>query len=350
MRLFTSALCTTMAIGLLAGCAANSGTQNVPVPGSEAMGRVTQPISVWDDAAPPRAVQVLHELIRPTKKGKAKSGTYISEFDSETVYGYPANNKGNKAPICTVDNLSDVNGVGVDGKGNLMIPDAGAATLNIYKGPSMCGKSIGQISDPYGQASDVSSPDAATGTIALGNLADSGSTAGSLSICTLKAGCTTNLTNSTIYHSGGIAMSNGGDCLVNAKTSASGGDALIYFKGCAGGGKVAKGTKSTYYGGMDIDNKGNLVIIDDMAEVVYIYSGCNPTCKLVGGPFTLKGETFFGKLNSTSTEFTAVARTDGVVDVYSYSTKALTYEYSYSNGLAASLLPDGVAVNPRSKQ
>jgi hypothetical protein len=349
MRLFTSALCTTVAIALLAGCASNAGTSNVPVSNSESMARVSHPISVWDDQAPPLAVQALHELVRPTKT-EPTSGTYVSEFDAGDVYGYPANNKTNKKPICMVSNVSDVNDVGVDAKGNLMIPDGGAGYLLVQKGPNMCGKSLAEIADSYGQPSDASSPDAATGKIALANLADSGSTPGSLSICTAKGGCTVNLTNGSIYHAGGVAMSNSGDCWLNAKTSSSGGDALIYFKGCKGGGTQAKGTKSTYYGGMDIDNKGNLVIIDDMAEVAYVYSGCNPTCKLLGGPFTLKGETFFGKLNSTNTEFTAVARTDGDVDVYSYSTKAIKYEYSFNKGLTASELPDGVAVNPRSKQ
>ncbi|MGB6714977.1 MAG: hypothetical protein WBE30_15245 [Candidatus Cybelea sp.] len=352
MRMSTSAVCTTMAIGLLAGCAGNMGSSNTSPSGLSPQVR-TAPISVFDDATPPRVVSVMHSLMLPDKKKKLpKTGTYVGQFYGSGILGYAANNKGNKPPICLVSGVASVNGVGVDGKGNLMVPNpAGGSTavLDIYQGPAMCGKMVGSISDSYGQPSDATSPNAMTGTIALGNLADTGSAPGSLSICTLKGGCTVNLTNSTIYHAGGVAMSNSGDCWVNAKTYGSGA-ALIYFKGCAGGGAVAKGFKGTYYGGVDIDNSGNLVIIDDMAEDVYIYKGCNPKCTVVGGPFALKGESFFGKLNQANTQYTAVDRTDGVVDVYSYSTKSIKFMYSYNNGLAASNLPDGIAENPRSKQ
>ena len=353
MRSFTSAICTAIAIGLLAGCAGNIGSNSTSPLGLSPQVR-TAPISVFDDAAPPRLVSVIHSLMLPDKKKKLpKKGTYVSEFDTTSVLGYAANNKKNNGPICTIDGVAFVNDVGVDGKGNLMLPNPGSAstpTLDIHQGPTMCGKLIGSIADPYGQPSDATSPNAVTGQIALGNLVDNGSSAGSLSICTFKGGCTVNLTNSTYFHVGGVAMSNAGDCWIDVKTSASGGAELVYYKGCAGNGAVASGFQQTYYGGIDIDKSGNLVIIDDMAEDVYIYSGCDPNCTVVGGPFALKGESFFGKLNRSNNQFTAVDRTDGLVDVYSYSTKDIKFLYSYSNGLSASLLPNGVAVNPRSKQ
>jgi hypothetical protein len=350
MRLFTSAVSSTIAIGLLAGCAGNMGSSNASPLGLGPQAR-TAPISVFDDA-PPRVVSVLHSLVLPDKKRKKpKTGIYVSQFDAADVFGYPIDNMGNKKPVCQVGGVLDVNGVGVDGKGNLMVPNPSVAGIDIHKGPDMCGKLIGSIADNFGQPSDATSPNAVTGNIAVGNLDDGGSSVpGSLSICTLTGGCAVNLTNGHMYHAGGVAMSNSGDCWVDAKTSASGGAALIYFKGCAGGGAVASGFKPTYYGGMDIDNSGNLVVIDDMAEMVYIYSGCNPKCKAVGGPFPLKGETFFGKLNSTNSQYVAVDRTDALVDVYSYSTKKIKFLYSFNSSLVGSDLPDGVAIDPRSKE
>lgn len=354
MRLFTSAFCATIAIGLLAGCAGNMGSNSISPLGLSSQER-TRPISVFDDAAPPRAVSIIHSLMLPDKKTKMPNkGTYVSEFDTSSILGYPANNKKNNGPICTINGVAFVNDVGVDGKGNLMVPNPGNVTggeaLDIYQGPTMCGKPIGSISDPYGQPSDATSPNAVTGQIALGNLVGSGSTAGSLSICTFKGGCTVNLTASNYFHVGGVGMSNAGDCWIDVKTSASGGVELVYYKGCAGNGTIASGFKQTYYGGIDIDKSGNLVIIDDMAEDVYVYSGCNPTCTVVGGPFPLKGESFWGKLNYANNQLTAVERTNAVVDVYSYSPKNIKFLYSYNSGLSASLLPNGVAVNPRSKQ
>ena len=353
MRSFTSVVYTAIGIGLLAGCAGNMASNSTSPLGLGAQVR-TAPISVFDDAAPPRLVSVIHSLMLPDKTTKLpKKGTYVSEFDTTSVLGYAANNKKNNGPICTIEGVAFVNDVGVDGKDNLMVPNPGSAssnTLDIHRGPTICGKLIGSIADPYGQPSDATSPNAVTGQIALGNLVDNGSSAGSLSICTFKGGCTVNLTNSAYFHVGGVAMSNAGDCWIDVKTSASGGAELVYYKGCAGNGAVASGFQQTYYGGIDIDKSGNLVIIDDMAEDVFIYSGCAPKCTVVGGPFALKGESFWGKLNQANNRFTAVDRTDGLVDVYSYSTKNIKFLYSYNSGLSASLVPNGVAENPRSKQ
>lgn len=352
MRVFTSALCTTMAIGLLAGCAGNIGSNNTSALGIGAQAR-TAPISVFDDATPPRLVSVLHSLVPDKKRKLPKTGAYVSEFYGSDLFAYRADNEKNKKPLCKIQGVASVNGIAIDGQGNLMEPDGGTATLNIYQGPTLCGKLAGSISDPYGQPADAASANALTGTIVVSNLAD-GTLPGDLAICTLSGGCTTELTNHNIFHAGGVAMSNSGDCWVDAKTPLTGGGDygadLIYFKGCAGTGKSAKGFKSTYYGSIQIDNNGYLVIIDDMAEDVYVYKGCDPNCKVIGGPFALKGESFFGALNKSNSQFTAVDRTDAVVDVYSYSPTKIKFLYSYDSGLAESELPDGVAVTPRSQQ
>ena len=102
MRLFTSAACMAIAIGLLAGCAGNMGSNGTSPLGLSPQAR-TAPISVFDDAAPPRLVSVIHSLMLPDKKRKLpKKGTYVSEFDATSVLGYAANNKRNKGPICAV--------------------------------------------------------------------------------------------------------------------------------------------------------------------------------------------------------------------------------------------------------
>ncbi|MGB8966107.1 MAG: hypothetical protein WCB99_10755 [Candidatus Cybelea sp.] len=352
MRLFKSALCLTIAGGLLAGCGGNLSPAGNSVP---SIGSASRPISVYDDFAPLRSISVLHEIVPEAKKKPPTTGIYVSEFGETELLGYAADNKANKAPICTVQGVSSVNGVAVDLKGNLIDPDGGSGYIIVYKGPGMCPKKqLGLISDTYGQPSDASTPDGATDTIAVGNIVGKGTAPGSLSLCTLKAGtCTTDLTNGVIYHAGGVAMSPGGDCWLDAKTSSTGGAALVYFKGCAGGGVVAKGFKQTYYGGIDIDNKGQLVINDLDAEDTYIYSGCNPTCKVVGGPFMLKGESFFGKHNAANTNYAAVDRTNAAVDVYSYNGKAIKYEYSFTKGLIVSgskIVPEGIAQLPRSKE
>lgn len=346
MRVLISALCATVAGGLLCGCAGT--LSNAPVPSLGSQARTFA--SVYDDATPPRAVQVLHELV-PAEKAEPSRGIYVSQFDGTEILGYPSANKANRGPICDVSGGSYVNGIAIDDSGNLIDPDGGNKYVVVFKGPDMCGARLGSFADKYGQPSDASSSDAATGKIAVANIRDhGGKSPGSLSICTLRSGCTSNLTNPKMNAAGGVAMSDGGDCWVDAKRVAGGGAALIYFQGCAGPGQVAGGFKSGSYGGIDIDNDGNLVVIDETALAVSVYSGCNPACKLVGGPFPLRAESFFGKLNAANTDYAAVDRTDGAVDVYSYSTTAIKYEYSFKRGLSVNLEPEGIAQNPRSMQ
>jgi hypothetical protein len=324
MRLLTSALCATVASSLLHGCAGN----------------FSAPTS--------RAVQLRQEAARPAKVIPS-SGIYVSQFFGREILGYRSSNK-HRPPLCNVRAGMYVNDVAVDGQGNLIAPVGASKNVVVYQGPQMCGKRLGAFRDPYGQPSDVASHNAVTGKIAVGNIRDHGSTAGSLSICTLRAGCTSNLTNPDLNAAGGVAMSNGGDCWVDAMLTPTGGAALIYFKGCRGQGQAASGFNSKSYGGIDIDNQGNLVIVDPATLAVSIYSGCNPSCTLVGGPFRLKAKSFFGKLNAANTDFVAVDQTDGAVDFYSYSTKAIKFEYSFKTGLQIDLAPQGIAQNPRSAQ
>ena len=111
---------------------------------------------------------------------------------------------------------------------------------------------------------------------------------------------------------------------------------MTYFAKCKGAGVAATGYQNTSPGGLDIDSAGNLVAIDTSANnigALLIYSGCKPACTLVGGPFPLHGETFWGHLNQKSTAFATANYVAGEIDVYQYSTTALTFLYSFSNGL-----------------
>jgi hypothetical protein len=101
--------------------------------------------------------------------------------------------------------------------------------------------------------------------------------------------------------------------------------------------------------GLDIDDNGNLVVLVTVAyrsSELYIYSGCNPSCSLVGGPFQLQSRSEFGHLDASSKHFVA-PRPHGL-DVYSYSTSGIKYEYSISNGLTGGV--EGAAFSPSSKE
>jgi hypothetical protein len=83
---------------------------------------------------------------------------------------------------------------------------------------------------------------------------------------------------------------------------------------------------------------------------VYVYSGCKPACKAIGGPFPLKGTAVYGHLNEDSTSFAAADYQYGQVDVYRYSPTAITYRYSFNNGISVNSGIVGAAYNPRSRE
>lgn len=282
----------------------------------------------------------------------AKGGLYVSEFSSTSILGYKSSNKKNKAPTCTIPGVQYLNGVAVDGKGNVIDPDGGSRSIIVFKGPGMCGTQAGSTADPYGQPVDAASNNALKDKIVVANMFDNNSKPGSVSVCTMKNGCATNLTNSAIYEMVGVAMDKKNNCWASAYTQQFT-PVLIYFAKCQGAGVAATGYQNTSPGGLDIDSAGNLVAIDTSANNVgalVVYSGCKPACTVVGGPFALHGEAFWGHLNESSTAFAAANYVAGEIDVYKYSAAALTYLYTFTNGLTPSFSVKGAAYNPRSKE
>ncbi len=330
MRL-TRSLCA-IAIGLLAGCAGSGVAPSTPSSSPQ-----------YSSAG------IIAALETPDA---TKGGLYVSQFSSTSILAYKSNNKKNGAPTCNIPGVLYLNGVAVDGKGNAIDPDGGTRSIIVFKGPGMCGAEAASTADSYGQPIDAASNDALKGKIVVANLFDNNSKPGSVSVCTMKGGCTTNLTNAGIYEMVSVAMDTKGNCWASAY-NAQFLPALIYFAKCKGAGAAATGYQNTSPGGLDIDNAGNLVAIDTSANnigALVIYSGCNPACKVVGGPFALHGETFWGHLNEKSTAFATANYVAGEIDVYKYSTTALTFLYSFSNGLTPSYSVKGAAYNPRSKE
>jgi len=307
----------------------------------------TYPASVVPKGQSGTRGQALKTRFAPdAKKRAAQGGIYGSQFFASIINGYPHKNTSNGPPTCSLG-ASYVNNVAVDGKGALIDPDGGTRTVIVYAGPGMCGSMVGSFADNYGQPSDASSADASTGTIAVGNIFDT-SGAGSISVCTIT-GCTSNLTNPNMYEVAGVAMANNGDCWGSA-TNSLGTATLTYFAGCAGSGAAASGWQNTYFGGLDIDANGNLVAVDAFTPAVRVYSGCNPACTLVGGPFPLLNDAVFCHLNKQSMTLACGDYALGQIDVYYYSPTSLTYWYSFNNGLSPSDDVEGVAYNPRSRQ
>ena len=282
----------------------------------------------------------------------AKRGIYISDFSSSIILGYRKGQRANDPPFCSTPfNVGEVNQIAVDGAGNLMVPDGFSHTIIIGQGPNMCGAQAASIADPYGQPNDASSPNAQSGRIAVGNIFGNSSQPGSISICSVSAGCTANLTNPAIYVVAGVAMDNGGNCWASA-VDKNGVASLTYFAACTGSGVQSTGFINLLYGSIDIDASGNLVTIDgnngNGTAAVNVYSGCKPACTLLSST-PLLAYALCGRLNSLHNNKLAVADfNNGQVDIYRYSpTSGATYAYSFNNGLVS---PQGCAYNKRSPQ
>jgi hypothetical protein len=159
----------------------------------------------------------------------------------------------------------------------------------------------------------------------------------------------------------GVALAPNGDCWATGgeytptRDHRYVGPALAYFAHCRHSGVIATGFQNQgYVRGIDIDDNGNLVVIApaSSSSQLYIYSGCNPACTLVGGPFQLKGGAY-GHLDARSKHL--VVADDTVVatpqlDVYSYRTSGINYEYSISSGLSRDEYLSGAAFSPASKE
>ncbi len=280
-----------------------------------------------------------------------KSGIYVSEFDGSSVYGYAGENQRNAPPICGETSGDFVADVATDPKGDLMTPSQQGELIYVYRGPRMCGATAAKLGDSYGLPVDVASADALTGTIAVANFEDDGPISnpppGSITICTIAQGCTANLTNPHMYRVAGVALDQAGNCWASAVNSISAAT-LTYFAHCSGKGRPATGFQNTGYGGLTFDKKGHLLSLDVTGSRLFVYTGCNPACKLASGPFALKGASLYGKLDSHGTTFAAADYQNGQIDIYKYSTAALTYEFSFNQDLSRSADVEGVAFSPGS--
>ncbi|MGC2406156.1 MAG: hypothetical protein WA431_07080 [Candidatus Cybelea sp.] len=358
MRLFTPALCATVAVALLSGCSGS----NLATPSSSAPvetqanhlvnGHFIPGRSIFPSLIPAelqRTPAAVLDRIMPDRHRKKKGlvGVYGSEYSGAIINGYRGADPKNGLPICTLS-ASYPNDIAADGKGNLIDPDTGTRTLIVYK-PN-CGPELGVLGNSYylGEPSDAASFNAGNSTIIVGNIYGNGGP-GDIAICTLKSGCTGYLLNSGMFELAGVALAKNGDCWGSA-TDSLGTATMIYFKHCSGSGQAATGWKNVYYGGLDIDAHGNIVAVDAFWPQLWIYRGCNPACTVVGGPYPLHGDTVFGHLNRTGTRWVGADFNNGQLDLYNYSTKAVTYEYSISSGLDDEDDVEGAAFSPSSKE
>ena len=358
-----SALCGTLAFGLLAACSGNNlGSTGFSVPSagsqSQVSHRARMPLSLVPSWMTPAGESRLDmspgERVLPAT-AKSTSTIWASQFNTGTcgtscydegfVNGYPNPNKSNGKAFCGIS-VYYVNGIGADPSAYLMIPgyfSGSAYTVNVYdpatssnQSGDTCPAELGSMTDTTGQPADAASTNAATGKLVVGEIANFSTGVGDIVICTIASGaCGTPITNSSITsYVAGVAVDSKGNCWATAETKSFASSIMVYWAGCTGSGVVATGYKNAYYGGLFFDTKGNLVSVD-LSGKLYVYKGCNPACTMVSST-TLEGESLFGNLNSTGDELFLGDVTNGRCDVYKYAPSGSKYSYSFNNGLTPS--------------
>jgi hypothetical protein len=338
------ALRTGVAVALLAGCSANgsSPSSSGMMPGGVGSASEMSQVERYGKvlmAADWRFAQIdrtgLHERQAPRS---AAGGIYTND-STTNVLGILRNGH-----ICIESTGDYVNGIGVDFKGNLIVPDD--LGIQIYKGPMMCGPLVTTITDSYGQAADGAARDAINGTIVVGHAG------GVVTACSIARGCTALTLNDTGFAQ--VAMDKGGNCYANAFDSSSFASSLWFFGGCTGTGREQTGfsspTGST--GGLDIDNKGNVVSTSQGApsqlEVWHCASGA---CTRVAGPTPLNGtgDAVYCHLGEQNDRLACGDASTGTIDIYSYL-PSRTPSYLYSIDFQGpSSITEAASYNPPSQ-
>lgn len=360
MRLITAALFTTVVAALLAACSdsGNSTGSALPRNGARNESQARRHGAVLS-AVDKRFAEVkqpgFHGRRAPQSEMK---GLYTAEFavGSNNVIGYPKNNSGNGPPICSESTgASGINGIGVDRAGNLIVPMAYDGIL-VYQGPAMCGTQVADIPDPLGQAADAAANDALNGTIVVGH----GN--GIAATCTVSSNSCTQLAASNMFTSSFVfvAMDKAGNCYATDLDVNTFAPALWYWAGCTGTanelGSAQGFTGQSATGGIDVDSRGNLVVLQQgTPSSLTVFSGCGTgTCTLVSGPTALNGagnnQCVYGHLGRQNRRYACGDYTLGQIDVYSYlPSRTPSYLWSFNNGLSQGNDVSSASYSPSSK-
>lgn len=313
-------------------------------------------IAGCSSAMPGTQATTMHPAWYRPAPNAIRKGVYIAEYFTNDILAYAGvtPNK-NLPPVCSLPARYVVD-VATDTTGNLIDPDGGSRTVTVYRGPAVCGAKLGSFADPNGQPSDAATLGAATGTIYVGNIQATGEAYGNISVCTLAGGCGAVLANSAIGGElFGIAEDKRGNVYASGYASPSGGHgsgsgaSLVRWKNGRGKGSTIAAYRNTWPGGLDFDRNGNLLALDTFAQntgALWIYSGCPAHC-VAHGPFALKGESVYGKVDAKARYFEAADFEYGQVDVYAYhGTSGISYLYSFSDGMSPSGDVEGIAIDP----
>ncbi|MBV9480649.1 MAG: hypothetical protein JO249_07840 [Acidobacteria bacterium] len=335
---FVYGVAVVLSAALLVSCSSNGSTPSSSMPGGP--GGAPQGRQGATMMAIPKS-----PFVRPYRLYKVPASYTRGIATAQFVYGispayvYPKNNGANGPAICSISGTG-LTGVSSDSKGDLIVPNASnsGSDISVYAPPftaSSCGTLLGTIGTPGG-AQDAAAINAATETIVVGKIP------AEVDTCTLASLTCTPLSTPEIGGSAmWVAMDKNGNCYADGYSSGSSVDLWVYngtpSAPCTGTGAVASGFSELHPGGIDVDNKGNLVALSyGLPSTVTTYSGCaTGTCTVVQPSTSLAGESIYGHIGRRGERWVTADITNSDIEVYSYShaTGVGSMLYQFNNGL-----------------
>jgi hypothetical protein len=305
----TALLAALSAIGALGACTAGTPTPTAPAPSS----------------IQPRGAHASHTSVSVYVTADSGSGTYA-------IYGFRAQNRKDNRPDCTLSGEGAVEDIAADSNGNVYVPVEDGSTGKLLVYAPACGRLMASLSDSYGSPVGA----AVSGdTIYVANAVD-------IAVCTISAGCTSQLTDSSIAEITSTAVDSQDNVWAAYYAAGKGGIGLIFWPGGTMPGKVVSGyIESGDPGDISFDRSGNLLALELDDPVVYTFS-CSTqdaSCTKTTTSSLQPSEPQYGALNARNSDF-QVTDGRGAVDVYAYP--SFTYEYSYDRGPHGDLAAVGI--------
>jgi len=330
------ALCAAAAVALLAGCS-GAGTQSLG--SSSGLGPVQHQSVVHHgkyavvSAIPKGFIAHKNPHLLRINIGHdtfVKGGVYVGQFSAAAINLYGLPNKHNKAPRCTDGPSSAPNGLGYDASTRTMWdPDGGSRSLIPFS--ANCGGAGTAIAESNGQPSDIA-VDGNTIYVADNSLS---------TIDIYVGGVYTGALSNSACSGGGFGDAVDQHNVFQACTTG----VIVEYAGGAGGGTPLSLTGLGAPIGMSFDNKHDL-IVTDLATGIAVYAPPYSGSPMAAAPTV--GSSTYNQVNAANTALYVGDYANGTADVYAYP--SLTYQYSISNGLSASLTVEGIAVDSQGHQ
>jgi hypothetical protein len=264
----------------------------------------------------------------------ARVGAYVTQANggaNGVVFGYPAGNKSNAGPECSISGQKfDHSQIAVDAAGNLYLPNISTGVISVYA-PN-CGRLIGTVTDPYG----------ADGDVALGTNTFYAVGGTHVAVCTMT-GCASELTDPSVRQLETAAVDSQGNVWASYYNVAGAPSLIVWPNGSMPGHVVTGYVNQNTPGDLIFDKSGTLLSLQSLFDHVYIYrcDAATATCTNTR-TVKLKYGSLFGALNAKNTVFQAADYPNNSVSVYAYP--EFKYEYSYNRGLMQGYSVQGIAV------